>query len=88
MPLKARIWSFLKTATCFFASLAPTPLFRSHRSRRRLHRVVAAFWLSVFTSVFTPVFQLFLTIITIFCHFDVATMRLQARYSAGNDKLT
>ena len=69
--LKARIWSFLKTATCFFASLAPTPLFRSHRSCRRLHRVVAAFWLSVFTSVFTPVFQLFqlfLTLITIFCH--------------------
>ena len=59
--LKARIWSFLKTATCFFASLAPTPLFRSHRSRRRLHRVVAAFWLSVFTSVFTPVFQLLLS---------------------------
>ena len=55
--LKARIWSFLKIATCFFASLATAPLFHTHRSRR----VVAAFWLSVLASVFAPDFQLFLT---------------------------
>ena len=71
--LKVRIWSFLKTATCFFASLATAPLFHTHQSRR----VVAAFWLSVLASVFAPDFQLFLTLTTTFCHFDIATMRPQ-----------
>ena len=39
------IWSFLKTATRFFASLAAAPLFFTHQFRRGLHGVVAAFWL-------------------------------------------
>jgi len=54
-PPKVRIWSLLKTATRFFALLATAPLFRTHRSRHGLHGVVAAFWLSVFASVFVPV---------------------------------
>ena len=54
-PPKVRIWSLLKTATHFFALLAAAPLFRTHRSRHGLHGVVAAFWLSVFASVFVPV---------------------------------
>ena len=36
----------------FFASLATAPLSRIHQSRCGLHMVVAAFWLSVFTSIF------------------------------------
>ena len=46
----------LKMATRFFASLAAAPLFHTHQSHCGLHRVAAAFWLSVFASVFAPVF--------------------------------
>ena len=53
---KVRIWSFLKTASHFFVLLASATLFRTHRFRHRLHGVVVAFWLSVFASVFVPVF--------------------------------
>ena len=80
---KVRIWSFLKTAMHFFVSLAAATLFRTHRFRHRLHGVVVAFWLSVFASVFVPVFQLFLT-----CshhNFHITTMSC---YSAENDKLS
>ena len=59
--LKVRIWSFLKTTTCFFASLAAAPFIRSHRSCHGLHGVVAVFWPSVFAFVFVPVSQFFLT---------------------------
>ena len=59
--LKVRIWSFLKMATCFFALLAAAPLFYTSISPQtsRGGGGVAAFWLSVFVSVFAPVFQLF-----------------------------
>ena len=53
---KARIWRFLKTATHFFALLATVPLFHTRGSHRRLHGTVAALWLSVFISIFAPVF--------------------------------
>ena len=48
-----RIWSFLKTATHFicFASCCYS-LSRTHHSRYGLHGVVAAFMLSVLSSVF------------------------------------
>ena len=78
----------LKTATRFFASLAAAPFFPTHRFRRGLHGVVAAFWLSVFASVFAPV-SFLLALIAVFCHFDVVvTMRRKRRYSAENDKFT
>ena len=51
--LKVRMWSFLKTAT---------PFFPSHPSCHGLHRVVAAFWFSVFAFVFAPVFLLFFSL--------------------------
>ena len=45
------VWSFLKMATCFFASLAAAPLSRAHQPCCGLHGVMAAFWLPVFVSV-------------------------------------
>ena len=50
---KVKMWSFLKTATHFFALQAAAPLFCAHRSCRRLHGVVAIFWFSVI--IFGPV---------------------------------
>ena len=38
----------------YFASLGAAAHSRTHRSRRGLHGVVAAFMLSVFSSVFAP----------------------------------
>ena len=42
---------FSRLLCAFFASLATAPLPHTHRSRRRLHRVVAGFTLSVFASI-------------------------------------
>ena len=74
-PTKARIWQFLKMATHFFASLVTDPLFV-------LINLAADFrghFGSVFTSVFVPVFQFFLTPSHHnFLPFDVVTMRPQA----------
>ena len=41
-PMNTRIWAFLKMAM-HFVSTAAIPLFHSHRSRRELHGLVAAF---------------------------------------------
>ena len=45
---------FSRRPRALFASLGAASLFRTHRCRRRLHGVVAAFTLSVFSSVFVP----------------------------------
>ena len=46
---------FSRRPCTFFALLAAAPLYHTHHSRRGLHRVAAAFTLSVFASVFMPV---------------------------------
>ena len=87
---KVRIWSFLKMAMRFTASLATAPLFCTHWSRCRLRRVVAALWLSVFTCVFAPVLQLFFTP----SHHNFLPFWYREKwhhkhcYSVGNDKCT
>ena len=71
---KVRTWLFLKTAICFFASLAAALLFRS---RHGLHGVVAAFWFCLHFYFLRQSSRSFVfTLITIFCHFNIATMKM------------
>ena len=60
---------FSRRPHTLFTSQGAAALSRTHRSRSRLHGVVAAFVLSVFSSVFAPGSKLFLAPITIllFC---------------------
>ena len=80
--LKVRIWSFLKTATCFFASLAAAPLFYTSISQRTSRGRVGE-WLhfgslSLFLFSRQSSSSFVFALITIFCHFDIATMRPSA----------
>ena len=45
---------FSRQPGALFASLGAAALSHTHRSRSELHRVVATFTLSIFSSVFTP----------------------------------
>ena len=64
---------FSRRPCTLFALVGAAALSRTHRS---LHSVVAAFTRSIFSSIFTPGFQLFLPHShPNFCHFDVTTMR-------------
>ena len=49
-----RTQGYARRPHTLFATLGAAALSRTHRSRRGLHGIVAAFTLSVFSSVFMP----------------------------------